>query len=173
MSFGIHAGWLESTWLSVRQALRRCYVINIGAPAGKRRNHRTGAFVNKLLTLDGLSSSYRRFGIFRLGTNYSLSNVSCGDAEKVLRTEEQSGDKSPQSKKNAKLELRGRTRLELRGRRSLFCRLELSRNKLAASPYSFPKLTSTSCLIRGNRFEFTTQFCASSCLPNRRRPNAP
>jgi hypothetical protein len=121
----------------------------------------------------GSATIHRRFGIFRLGTNYSLSNVSCGDAEKVLRTEEQSGDKSPQSKKNAKLELRGRTRLELRGRRSLFCRLELSRNKLAASPYSFPKLTSTSCLIRGNRFEFTTQFCASSCLPNRRRPNAP
>jgi hypothetical protein len=42
---------------------------------------------------------HRRFGIFRLGTNYSLSNVSCGDAEKVLRTGEQSGDKSPQSKK--------------------------------------------------------------------------
>jgi hypothetical protein len=48
---------------------------------------------------------HRRFGIFRLGTNYSLSNVSCDDAEKVLRTGEQSGDKSPQSKKNAKLEL--------------------------------------------------------------------
>jgi hypothetical protein len=42
---------------------------------------------------------HRRFGIFRLGANYSLSNVSCGDAEKVLRTGEQSGDKSPQSKK--------------------------------------------------------------------------
>jgi hypothetical protein len=53
---------------------------------------------------------HRRFGIFRLGANYSLSNVSCGDAEKVLRTGEQSGDKSPQSKKNAKLELSYRTR---------------------------------------------------------------
>jgi hypothetical protein len=36
---------------------------------------------------------------FDLGANYSLSNASCGDAEKVLRTGEQSGDKSPQSKK--------------------------------------------------------------------------
>jgi hypothetical protein len=45
---------------------------------------------------------HRRFGIFRLGANYSLSNVSCGDAEKVLRTEEQSGDKSPQSQKKCK-----------------------------------------------------------------------
>jgi hypothetical protein len=52
---------------------------------------------------------HRRFGIFRLGANYSLSNVSCGDAEKVLRTGEQSGDKSPQSKKNAKLELSQQT----------------------------------------------------------------
>jgi hypothetical protein len=42
---------------------------------------------------------HRRFGIFRLGANYSLSDVSCGAAEKVLRTGEQSGDKSPQSKK--------------------------------------------------------------------------
>jgi hypothetical protein len=47
----------------------------------------------------GSATIHRRFGIFRLGTNYSLSNVSCGDAEKVLRTGEQSGDKSPQSKK--------------------------------------------------------------------------
>jgi hypothetical protein len=54
----------------------------------------------------GSAAIHRRFGIFRLGANYSLSNVSCGAAEKVLRTGEQSGDKSPQSKKNAKLELR-------------------------------------------------------------------
>jgi hypothetical protein len=47
----------------------------------------------------GSATIHRRFGIFRLGANYSLSNVSCGDAEKVLRTGEQSGDKSPQSKK--------------------------------------------------------------------------
>jgi hypothetical protein len=63
---------------------------------------------------------HRRFGIFRLGANYSLSNVSCGDAEKVLRTGEQSGDKSPQSKKNAKLELSSLRSLMERGvRRSL------------------------------------------------------
>jgi hypothetical protein len=61
---------------------------------------------------------HRRFGIFRLGANYSLSNVSCGDAEKVLRTGEQSGDKSPQSKKMQNSNL-GSSRKELYGTRWL------------------------------------------------------